>query len=490
MWTSTNFTRTTRISRGSDKESDTDSHTDQSTVASAECLTETSHAISWEEPLERGDHQAKGAWGIHLSQIHSSQSIHSPRLIDSQAMVLHPRQVDRLETVLNSLVLINGVQDVESPPLPTLACRPIDFLDVLLRNMAMSDIQVSDVRLYGGAASYVISDSSSSFNDIDIMIHVDFDAKTQHLYLNGIKSVVLMSLREVIKDVLTNWCTTQIPAASILDDKTLTKAYIAKMYRHIGSEHNLGNDENNIWSLFSFNNFEGRNIEIKFIHTLKRQYTFSIDSWQIDLSNFLRKLNNRCVAQRNGLRTICYCLFPDLKVAYEDVKRRLVRVVKPETVRGGCFLRYVDLLYKGYKLPSNRGIIEQELVMLERFLLDFPDQTKQSEALDGYLQSHMGSCTPGYKLLYVRLLESIMNRVKARLGADNLPPAASTLAAVIKAKVQNYFGRVCKANYVFPQSRLLLNHSPQSSFALNHTPQRRFCNIINVPTRPRGEPKE
>merc|ERR1719233_1046621 len=274
-------------------------------------------------------------------------------------------------------------------------------------------------------------------------------------------------------DVLSNYCQLQIPEATILDDTTLTRTYIAKMYRQCND--NLGNDNSNIWSLFSFNNFEGRNIEVKFVHTLKRQYTFSIDSWQIDLSNFLPNL----VAQGDRLRTICYCLFPDIKVAYEDVRKKLIRVVKPETVRGGCLLRYVDLLYKRYSPPSNKGMINQEMVMLERFLLDFGEHTKQSEALDGYLQSHMGACTPAYKLLYLKWLQRLVDRLKDHVGADNFPSAASTLACVIKGKIHK-FQRVCKVSNVVPRS----------SLALKNTMQRRFCNVQNISNQQWRQPRE
>merc|ERR1719192_699505 len=131
------------------------------------------------------------------------------------------------------------------------------------------------------------------------MIHVDFNAMAQYLYMDGIKYVVLISLREILMDVLSNYCQLQIPEATILDDTTLTRTYIAKMYRQCND--NLGNDNSNIWSLFSFNNFEGRNIEVKFVHTLKRQYTFSIDSWQIDLTNnFIATLDGQVVVNENG----------------------------------------------------------------------------------------------------------------------------------------------------------------------------------------------
>jgi hypothetical protein len=426
----------TTFRRGSDKESDTDSHTDQSIGTSAECSTDTSHAISWEElSPEQGD-KADGAWGNI-----SSRSLHSPPLVNSPAMNLHPQQLERLKAVLYSMVIIDGDSNKGFSSLPTLACRPVDFVEVLLRNLACSEIKVNEVRLYGGAATYVISESSSFFNDIDLMINVDFNALAQHLYLDGIKCVVLKTLREIVTDVLSKSCLTDIPTANILDDGSLTRAYISKMYRHIKCEDSFGNDNKNIWSLFSFNNYQGRNIEVKFVHTLKRQYTFSLDSWQIDLSSFLpkSKLNRRSVQQSNRQSTICYCLFPDIEVAYEDVKKRHIRVIKPETVRGGCFLRYGDLLHKGYSPPSSIiSIMEQELVMLERFLADFGNPSKQSEALDRYLLSHMGACTADYKLMYLRLLDGIVERLRDHAGADNMPSAASTLTCVIKSKVRKF----------------------------------------------------
>jgi len=442
--TFTNMTKSgTTFSRGSDKESDTDSHTDQSMGTSVECSSETSHAISWE-----GCNEAEGAW-----ENLSSQSVHSHPLVNSPAMTLHPWQHERLKAVLNQMVIINGGSNVGLSSLPTLACRPIDFLEVLLRNLASSEIQVNQVRLYGGAATYAISESSSNFNDIDLMIHVDFNAWAQHLYLDGIKCVVLKSLREIVTEVLSKSCLTEIPTDSILDDGALTKAYIAKMYAHIRCDESNGGDDDNIWSLFSFNNYQGRNIEVKFVHTLKRQYIFSIDSWQIDLSNFLpnSKLKKRCVQQTNGT-AICYCLFPDIMVAYKDVKNRQIRVVEPEHVRGGCFLRYGYLLYQGYSHPSsNTRITEQELVMLRKFLTDFGTLSQQSEALDGYLQSHMGVCTPAYKLLYLRLLDVIVDRLKDHVDADKLPipSAASTFSCVIKGKFHT-LQRFCKVRQMVP----------------------------------------
>jgi len=462
-------------SRRSDKDSDTDSHTDQSIRTSAECSTVTNYAISWEEAPEQGDSEAKWA-----SENISSLPVHSPPLVTQPAMYLNAPQLQRLKAILNNMVMINSneVSSTGQPSLPTLACRPIDFVDVVLQNLAISEIPVVDVRIYGGAASYVIS-GFSSYNDIDVMIHVDFNPFAQHLYLDGIKCVILKSLREILTNVYSKCRPTQIPTASILDDTMLTRAYIAKKYRHIRSSDNPSSDESNIWSLFSFNNIRGRNIEIKFVHSLKRQYTFSVDSWQIDLSYFLPSRNKRVMQESNRFGAICYCLYPDLDVAIEDVKKKRIRVIKPETVRGGCFLRYGYLLHKGYNPACLRGIIKQELVMLERFLVDFGNQTKQSEALEGYLQSHMGARPPAEKFHYLRLLDEIVDGLNKRVGPGKLPCAASTLTDVIKAKIYN-FQTMCKVSHVVPQLGVTLHHMAP----------RRFYKIQNVLAQPRPKPNK
>jgi len=325
--------------------------------------------------------------------------------------------------VLNSMVIINEGSGID-PVLPTFACRPIDFLAVLLRNLKYAQIQVDSVRLYGGAASYVLSAASSFFNDIDLMITVSFDAAAEHLHLDRIKCAVLKSLREIVREVLAKWCPWQTTTQT---DGALTRAYIAKLYKHTSRD---GAGNSNIWSLFSFNNFQGRNIEFKFIHTMQRQYKFSIDSWQIDLSTMMQE---PAADKIDGVR--CYCLFPCLETALEDLDKKRIRVSNPGEVRGGCFLRYGDLLHRLYK-RSNTA--DQELTMLERFLRDFYSLSEQNEALDGYLQSHMSACALSYKVGYLKLLDSLVERLNESIATRNLRCAASTFLSVIKAKIKEF----------------------------------------------------
>jgi len=407
----------------SDKESDSDSHLDRLSATSVGDSTGsgTSHG-SWEEQIELDDRRKTPP--IKPTQMPPIKPSQMPPL-STPYVALSSQQRQRLTAVLHSMVIINEGSGVDPVPLlPTFACRPIDFLDVLLRNLEEDGIKVDGVRLYGGAASYVLSEASSFFNDIDLMVHVNFDATAEHMYLDFIKGAVLKSLREIVRDVLTKWCPSQ---TATLTDGTLTRAYIAKLYKHTSHD---GAENSNIWSLFSFRNFQGRNIEFKFIHTMQRQYKFSIDSWQIDLATLVRNSGGEKLGEVK-----CYCLFPGLKTALEDLNKKRIRVSNPGEVRGGCFLRYGDLLHKRYN-GSNVG--DQELEMLERFLKDFYGGTEQNEALDGYLQSHMGACGTSYKVGYLTLLDSLLDSLNDRISSKNLQGAAMTFRTVIRAKINEF----------------------------------------------------
>ena len=73
-------------------------------------------------------------------------------------------------------ILISTIPIYPSPStstFPTLHITPKDFLRRLLFKLKEHSIDISTVRLYGGAASYVlISDSDFAYRDIDIVIQI------------------------------------------------------------------------------------------------------------------------------------------------------------------------------------------------------------------------------------------------------------------------------------------------------------------------------
>merc|ERR1712183_560853 len=150
-------------------------------------------------------------------------------------------------------------------------------------------------------------------NDIDVMIHVDFKSDAQCLYFSGIKSAILQTLRELIFELIENDSKgqRQIPKNSIRDE-ALTSAYITKIKK-------ITRENLDMWSVYSIS----QNIDIMIVHTLNRQYRFSVDSFCIDLFN-----------------STAYSLYPDYKLAHEDMKKKVIRVLEPEAVYGGCFLDY------------------------------------------------------------------------------------------------------------------------------------------------------
>jgi len=406
----------TNFRKENDDESGTESDTAQTIATSVEDSTETYGQSSSEDTHEHGDSKTEGVWGKA-----NFQSVHSPPLVSDSPIILNNEQKVRLRSLLNEVVMINGNggSNTKQQSLPTLKGQVVWFLNILLKTLEIFDIWVIDVRLHGGAASHVISDTWPSFNDIDILIHVDFKSFEQRQYLARIKSAVLESLRQILTNDYPGR-QTQIPTANI-DDETLASAYIAKMFMYLGSSENLDSDENNIFSFFSFNANGSRSIDIMFVHTLRRQYLFSIDSWQIDLSDFRS-----------------YCLYPDKFLAFEDMENELIRVFEPETVRGGCFLPYGYWLYRGYMLPSDVCDIEQGLVMLNRFLSDFDNKSKQKKALVGYLENHLESHPLEQKIKYLELLDRIVDHLNR---CRKLPNAASTLSAVIKSKLNEFLNQ-------------------------------------------------
>lgn len=364
----------------------------------------------------------------------------------TKAMLLDKTQVKRLMAVLNAMVIVNSSQPShlhqQTLALPTFACRPIDFIEVLLRNLEEAEVCFKGVRLYGGAASYVISESAAFYNDIDLMIHIDFDTQGLHFFLDKIKECVLKSLREIVSEILHKM--TDKAYLYPMDDMSLTSSYVAKMYKHAGDPAPLGKPPEkdsllNIWSLFSFNNFQGRNIEVKFVHTLERQYKFSIDSFQIDLSKEFLLIgqhyqNEWQLDEATWPSTTCHCLYPDLKQALADVKNRRIRVLRPDTVRGGCFLRYAGLLARNF----NKDPDLPEVKMCTRFLSDFEDLNAQSKAVDSYMHNHMGACGSHYKREFLRKLEETVNRLLPDIEDEAVSKSAESLATVVRTKLVNF----------------------------------------------------
>lgn len=151
---------------------------------------------------------------------------------DINSSILNFSQTKRLFTLLDSSILISSKNT-----LPILTVIPSIFLIKLKIESRQRGIDLHDIRLSGGAASFVLDPAGDlAFRDLDFLISVD-DVTTESQWLN-IKQAVFASLPLLNKE---NQCLS-------------TEIYTDKMIRII--------TEYDRWGLISLRNADGRNLEL------------------------------------------------------------------------------------------------------------------------------------------------------------------------------------------------------------------------------------
>ncbi|XP_028316229.1 myosin tail region-interacting protein MTI1 [Gouania willdenowi] len=183
----------------------------------------------------------------------SSQRFHS----------LNTEQVEVLHQVLSEVVPIHGRGNF-----PTLELRPRDIIIAVRARLQKEGITVRDVRLNGSTASHVlIRDNGTSYKDLDIIFGVELPSQEEF---------------QVIKESVLGCLLDCLPAGvnkERISCATMKDAYVQKMVK-VFNEHDR-------WSLISLSNNSGKNLELKFVSALRRQFEFSVDSFQIILDRLL-----------------------------------------------------------------------------------------------------------------------------------------------------------------------------------------------------------
>ncbi|KJH53310.1 hypothetical protein DICVIV_00433 [Dictyocaulus viviparus] len=142
--------------------------------------------------------------------------------------------------------------------------------------------------------------------------------------------------------------------------------------------------EDDRWSLFSLHNDFGRCIELKFVDKMRRQFEFSVDSFQITLDSLLDDFN------APEPKVYIESMFGDVHQAMAHLHERLIDTRRPEEIRGGGLLKYCHLLTRGYKAARPSKCRQLERYMCSRFFIDFPDVVSQEQKLRNYLDNHFG----------------------------------------------------------------------------------------------------
>ncbi|XP_069387702.1 bromodomain-containing protein 4 [Paralichthys olivaceus] len=201
-----------------------------------------------------------------MSETKSSQRFHS----------LNAEQVEVLHQVLSEVVPIHGRGNF-----PTLELRPRDIIIAVRTRLQKQGITVRDVRLNGSTASHVlVRDNGTSYKDLDIIFGVELPSQEEF---------------QVIKESVLGCLLDCLPAGvnrERISSATMKEAYVQKMVK-VFNEHDR-------WSLISLSNNSGKNLELKFVSVLRRQFEFSVDSFQIILDRLLESYMQQESRHRNN----------------------------------------------------------------------------------------------------------------------------------------------------------------------------------------------
>ncbi|XP_062385655.1 terminal nucleotidyltransferase 5Bb [Sardina pilchardus] len=280
--------------------------------------------------------------------------------------VLSWEQVQRLDSILGESVPIHGRGNF-----PTLSVQPRQIVQVVRARLEERGVVVRDVKLNGSAASHVLhQDTGLGYKDLDLIFGLSLtDDKTFRL----VKDVVLDSLLDFLPHGVSRDRITPL---------TLKEAYVQKMVK-------VCNDTDR-WSLISLSNNTGKNVELKFVDSLRRQFEFSVDSFHIALDSLL--LFDRCsetaMSESFHPTVLGESMYGDFQEALGHLRAKTIATRSPEEIRGGGLLKYCHLLVRGFRPASETQMKTLQRYMCSRFFIDFSDIGEQQRKLEAYLQNH------------------------------------------------------------------------------------------------------
>lgn len=316
---------------------------------------------------------------------------------ETSTQVLTFEQVHRLDEVVNKTIQIHGRGNF-----PTLEIRLKELIEAVSSGLKEEGIKVRNIRLNGSTASYILSTDRNSclYNDIDLIFGVEIRS---HSHLQQIKCVVLDSLLNFFPNGVSK---------ERMSSCTLNEAYVQKMVKVV--------NDNDRWSLISLSNNEGKNVELKFVDTMRRQFEFSVDSFQIVLDSLFGFYKLSPVPMKPSFfpTVVAESVYGDIRVALFHLDNKLIATRRPEEIRGGGLLKYCNLLVRNYQPECLEEIRVLERYMCSRFFIDFGDLHQQCQKLESYLASHfVGDHHSKYQYLMV-LYNTVANSTVCLMGHE------------------------------------------------------------------------
>ncbi|MEQ2185622.1 Terminal nucleotidyltransferase 5C [Goodea atripinnis] len=295
-------------------------------------------------------------------------------------------QVCRLNDVLTEVVPVHGRGNF-----PTLEVQLKDIVARVRSHLELSGIRVKDIRLNGSTASHVlVQDIGWSYKDLDFIFRVDLPSEAE---FRLVKDVVLGILLDFLPEGVNKEKITPM---------TLKEAYVQKLVKV--------NTEQDRWSLISLSNNNGRNVELKFVDSIRRQFEFSVDSFQIVLDSILSHYEQTQPPMSEAFHPAVRgeSVYGDFNTALTHLRSKLIATKRPEEIRGGGLLKYCNLLVRDFRPANQEEFKALERYMCSRFFIDFPDIGEQQRKVEAYLMSHfIGEEKSKYD--YLQILRKVVN---------------------------------------------------------------------------------
>ncbi|XP_003412810.1 terminal nucleotidyltransferase 5D [Loxodonta africana] len=275
-------------------------------------------------------------------------------------------QVITLDQVLEEVIPIHGRGNF-----PTLEVKPKDIIHIVKDQLIQQGIIVKDTRLNGSTASYILaSHNGISYKDLDVIFGVELPCDQEF---------------QVVKDSVLGCLLDFLPKGvkkEKITPKTMKEAYVQKMVK-VCNKHDR-------WSLISLSNNTGKNVELKFVNSLRRQFEFSVDSFQIILDPMLDFYSDKSakLTQESYPVVVAESMYGDFQEAMTHLQYKLISTRKPEEIRGGGLLKYSNLLVRDFRPACETEIKTLERYMCSRFFIDFPDVEEQQKKIESYLRNH------------------------------------------------------------------------------------------------------
>ncbi|MBZ3874942.1 Protein FAM46B [Sciurus carolinensis] len=306
-------------------------------------------------------------------------------------------QVKRLDAFLSEPIPIHGRGNF-----PTLSVQPRQIVqtpkgtgavrDVVRSSLEEQGLHVHSVRLHGSAASRVLHpESGLGYKDLDLVFRVDLRSEASFQLT---KAVVLAYLLDFLPAGVSRAKITPL---------TLKEAYVQKLVKVC--------TDTDRWSLISLSNKSGKNVELKFVDSVRRQFEFSVDSFQIVLDSLL--LFGQCsstpMSEAFHPTVTGESLYGDFAEALEHLRHRVIATRSPEEIRGGGLLKYCHLLVRGFRPRPSTDVRALQRYMCSRFFIDFPDLAEQQRTLERYLEAHFGGADAARRYACLVTLHQVVN---------------------------------------------------------------------------------